>query len=61
MVGATLGVAVLGAVFEMFAGDSSRMVAGLTPALIGGGLAEMIGAIVAFRFIRHDSLRQRAT
>jgi MFS family permease len=61
MVGATLGVAVLGAVFAMFAGDlgaGGDVVAGLAPAYIGGGIGEMIGAVAAFTFIRHDSLHQ---
>ena len=61
MVGATLGIAVLGAVFAMFAGTGGNIVAGLAPAYIGGGIAEMIGAVAAFRYIRHDSLRQYAT
>jgi DHA2 family methylenomycin A resistance protein-like MFS transporter len=58
MVGATLGVAVLGAVFAMFAGgEDGHVVAGLVPAYIGGGIGEMMGAVAAFTFIRHDSLR----
>jgi MFS transporter, DHA2 family, methylenomycin A resistance protein len=60
MVGATLGVAVLGAVFAMSAGgagDAGHIVAGLTPAFTGGGIGEMIGAVAAFTFIRHDSLQ----
>jgi DHA2 family methylenomycin A resistance protein-like MFS transporter len=59
MIGATLGVAVLGAVFAMFAGgvgEGSNIVAGLAPAYIGGGIVEMIGAAAAFVFIRRDSL-----
>jgi EmrB/QacA subfamily drug resistance transporter len=59
MVGATLGVAVLGAVFGMFAGgDGSHIAAGLTPAYIGGGIGEIAGAVAALKFIRHDSLHQ---
>ena len=59
MVGATLGVAVLGAVFAMHVaeGESTR---GLAPAYIGGGIGELIGAAVAFAFIRYDSLRRPA-
>jgi DHA2 family methylenomycin A resistance protein-like MFS transporter len=58
MVGATLGVAVLGAVFAMFAGgEDGHIAAGLVPAYVGGGVGEMIGAVAAFMFIRHDSLR----
>ncbi len=59
MVGATLGVAVLGAIFAMFAGgsgDAKHIIAGLPPAFIGGGIVEMIGAAVALRFIRRGSL-----
>jgi MFS transporter, DHA2 family, methylenomycin A resistance protein len=61
MTGATLGVAVLGALFAMFtgSGDGGHLAAGLAPAYIGGGIGEMAGAIAAFLFIRHDSLRQR--
>jgi EmrB/QacA subfamily drug resistance transporter len=56
MVGATLGIAVLGAVFAVFAA-SGEMVRGLAPAFIGGGIGEMLGAVTAFAFIRHASLK----
>jgi hypothetical protein len=59
MIGATLGIAVLGAVFAMFAGgvgEGSHIVAGFAPAYVGGGIGEMIGAAAAFAFIRRDSL-----
>jgi len=57
MVGATLGVALLGAIFAMFAGgDSGQVAAGLPPAFILGGIVEMLGAVAAFLFIRRDSL-----
>ena len=59
MVGATLGVAVLGAVFAVFAGSadaSGHIVSGLVPAYIGGGIGEMLGAIAAFAFIGRGSL-----
>ena len=56
MVGATLGVAVLGAVFAMHATQDAGT-RGLAPAYLGGGIGELIGAAVAFAFIRHDSLR----
>jgi Na+/melibiose symporter-like transporter len=55
MVGATLGVAVLGAIFAMFVGGSGGTAAGLPPAFIGGGIGEMLGAAAAFTFIRRDS------
>jgi len=63
MIGATLGVAVLVAVFAMVAGgagDGSHIVAGLVPAYIGGGIVEMVGAAAAFVFIRRDSLHPNA-
>jgi MFS transporter, DHA2 family, methylenomycin A resistance protein len=56
MVGATMGVAVLGAVFATFAAAGGHFVAGLPPAFIGGGIGEMIGAVAAFVYIRRDSL-----
>jgi hypothetical protein len=59
MLGATLGVAVLGAVFATFArgsADRSDIVAGLVPAYLGGGIVEMLGAAAAFLFIRRGSL-----
>jgi MFS transporter, DHA2 family, methylenomycin A resistance protein len=60
MVGATLGVAVLGALFAVFAGgspDAAHVIAGLPPAFIVGGIGEMIGAAAAFTFIRRGSLQ----
>lgn len=60
MVGATLGVAILGAVFSTFVGrNAGQIIAGLAPAYIGGGIAEMLGAVIAFMFIRRDSLHQQ--
>ena len=59
MIGATLGIAVLGAVFAMFAGgvgEGSLIVAGLAPAYVGGGIGEMIGAAATFALIRRNSL-----
>lgn len=56
MVGATLGVAVLGAVFAMHVTQDAGT-QGLAPAYLGGGIGELIGAAVAFAFIRRDSLR----
>jgi DHA2 family methylenomycin A resistance protein-like MFS transporter len=43
VIGATLGIAVLGAVFATFAGgvgEGSHIVAGLAPAYVGGGIGE---------------------
>ena len=59
MVGATLGVAVLGAVFAMHVAEGVGT-RGLAPAFLGGGIGELIGAAVAFAFIRCDSLRRPA-
>jgi EmrB/QacA subfamily drug resistance transporter len=58
MVGATLGVAVLGALFAVFAGGSGsgHVAAGLPAAFIVGGIGEMLGAVAAFMFIDRDSL-----
>jgi DHA2 family methylenomycin A resistance protein-like MFS transporter len=60
MVGATLGVAILGAVFAAYAGQqpaiNAGFLSGLRAALGGGGVGELIGAIVAFALIRRDSL-----
>jgi EmrB/QacA subfamily drug resistance transporter len=64
MVGATMGVAVLGAVFASFASNldnGGEITAGLAPAYIGGGISEAIGAIITFAFIRKDSLDPRRT
>jgi MFS transporter, DHA2 family, methylenomycin A resistance protein len=63
MVGATLGVAILGAAFAVHAGQDaaagSGFLPGLRAALIGSGVAEFIGAVIAFSFIRHDSLHAK--
>jgi MFS family permease len=59
MVGATLGVAILGAVFAAHAGQNSiageQFLTGMHAALSGSGIAELTGAVVAFAFIRRDS------
>src|SRR5262249_41119421 len=56
MIGATLGVAVLGAVFAMHVAEGAGT-RGLATAYFSGGIGELIGAAVAFAFIRCDSLR----
>jgi MFS transporter, DHA2 family, methylenomycin A resistance protein len=60
MVGATLGVAILGAMFAAHAGQDATagvgFVTGLRAALIGSGVAELIGAAISFAFIRRNSL-----
>jgi len=63
MVGATLGVAILGAAFAAHAGQNaaagSGFLSGLRAALIGCGVAELIGAAIAFAFIKRDSLHPK--
>jgi hypothetical protein len=59
MVGATLGVAVLGAVFATHVAQGVGT-QGLATAYLVGGIGELIGAVVAFAFIRGDSLRRPA-
>ncbi|HEX5212071.1 MAG TPA: MFS transporter [Pseudolabrys sp.] len=65
MVGATLGVAILGALFAAYAGQDAaagaNFLPGLSAAMTGGGISELIGAIVAFAFIRHDSLKPKGS
>ncbi len=56
MLGATLGVAVLGALFAML--GKGNVAGGLAPAYVGGGVVEALGAMTAFLFIRRDSLRR---
>ena len=58
MIGATLGVAILGAVFAHFAGQEGAtqgFLPGMRAALGLGGLAELAGAAVALGWIRRDS------
>jgi DHA2 family methylenomycin A resistance protein-like MFS transporter len=61
MVGATLGVAVLGSIYAVHAGQGAReaTVAGLRLALLGGAIGELSGAVLAFAFIRSDSMQQK--
>jgi len=60
IVGATLGVAVLGALFASRAGmnptDGVSISAGLLPALVGGAIVEWAGALAAFLFIAPDAI-----
>lgn len=63
MVGATLGVAVLGALFAAHAGQAATagdgFIPGLRAALTGSASAELLGALVAFAFIRRNSLHTK--
>jgi MFS transporter, DHA2 family, methylenomycin A resistance protein len=62
MVGATLGVAALGALFAVHAGDNrpEAMVSGLRLAYLGGAIVELTGALIALAFIRGDAIKQKA-
>jgi DHA2 family methylenomycin A resistance protein-like MFS transporter len=63
MVGATMGVAILGSVFAAYAGQQANVVAGFMPglraAMIAAGSAELLGAIIAAAVIRRDSLHAK--
>jgi EmrB/QacA subfamily drug resistance transporter len=61
MVGATLGIAVLGAIFAVYAGggETEGMITGLRLAYLGGAIVELSGAAVALVFIRSDSAEQK--
>ena len=61
MVGATLGIAVLGAAFAVQAAGQTAeaMVSGLRLAYLGGGLVELAGAVIALIFVPDDALEQR--
>jgi EmrB/QacA subfamily drug resistance transporter len=61
MIGATLGVAVLGSIFAVHAGEGAGegMVSGLRVALFGGAVAELVGAAVALAFTRSDSMEHK--
>jgi predicted membrane protein len=62
MVGATLGIAVLGSLFAVHAGEGApeSMITGLRLAFLGGAAAELTGAALAFAFIRADAMEQRS-
>ena len=63
MVGATLGVALLGGLFAMYAGNdpssAEAIVAGVRPAMLGGAIAEGLGAMLAFLAIPTAALASR--
>lgn len=63
MIGATLGVAILGALFAHFAGqqatDGAGFFAGMRAALGAGSAAELLGALFAIAFIRRVSLKAK--
>jgi hypothetical protein len=64
MIGATLGVAILGTLFAAYAGQNAAMGAGFLPglhaAMSSSAAVELLGAVVAFAFIRSNSLHARS-
>lgn len=62
MVGATLGVAVLGSLYAAYAGHGAAVenpdgiVMGMHAACIAGGCSQLLGALVVMLFVRRDSL-----
>jgi MFS transporter, DHA2 family, methylenomycin A resistance protein len=60
MIGATLGIAVLGAVFAVHAGigTTEATITGLRLAYLGGGIVELTGAALAIAYIQADSAEQ---
>jgi len=63
MVGATLGVAILGSVFATYAGEQAAtgagFLSGVQAAMGAAGGAELVGAVIAFAIIRSDSLEAK--
>jgi EmrB/QacA subfamily drug resistance transporter len=60
MIGATLGVAVLGAIYAIKQGGSPQEAqSGLRLAYLVGGCVELAGAAIALLFIRADSMEQK--
>jgi DHA2 family methylenomycin A resistance protein-like MFS transporter len=57
MVGATLGVAILGLLLGMHPGDGETTVNGYRLAYLIGGSGELVGALIAFAFVSPHSLR----
>jgi MFS transporter, DHA2 family, methylenomycin A resistance protein len=63
MIGATLGIAMLGAIYAVYSAgsDTQETIIGLRLAYLCGGAVELVGALVAFLFIRADSMEQART
>jgi hypothetical protein len=63
MVGATLGVAILGMIFgtriEEVAKDAAEFIASMRVTFLVGATAQLIGAAIALTWLRHDSLRTK--
>lgn len=62
MIGATMGIAVLGAIYASRAGAATPegMLSGLRLAYLGGAAAELSGVVIAIVFTRRDSMIPRA-
>ena len=63
MVGATMGIALLGAIYAGYAqaGGTQAMLDGLHAAFLGGAIAELFGAVIALVFTRgHSMVRKPA-
>jgi predicted MFS family arabinose efflux permease len=64
MVGATLGIAVLGALFAATAGQgtasAAAIAAGMRHAFLAGGAGELGGALIALVFVREEALLPRS-
>ncbi|WP_458760697.1 MFS transporter [Afipia sp. TerB] len=58
MIGATMGIAVLGAIYASHAGAGTHngILSGLRLAYLGGAAAELSGVVIAIAFTRHDSM-----
>lgn len=58
MVGATMGIAILGAIYAAHAqpGGTPAMIAGLRSAFLGGATGELTGAMIALIFTRANSM-----
>ena len=61
MVGATMGIALLGAIYAAHAqaGGTPAMLSGLRWAFLGGAIGELSGAVIALIFTRANSMVQK--
>lgn len=61
MIGATLGIALMGTVFAHYSGQGgpSAFTPGLRVALLIGGAGELLGALIAFIGVRGNALARR--
>jgi hypothetical protein len=59
MVGATLGIAILGTVYAVHAANPATQMTGFQLALVGGAIAELLGVVIALRYIAPNSAEQQ--